>query len=44
MSTVTWSPLEAAYDDEDEQWYVLLYRVRETTAGDRLNVTGGAEL
>ncbi|WP_372909510.1 hypothetical protein [Salinigranum sp.] len=35
MSDVTWSPLEAAYDDEDRQWYVLLYRVRETDAGDR---------
>ncbi len=35
MSNVTWSPLEAAYDDDNEQWYVLLYRVRETDAGDR---------
>jgi hypothetical protein len=33
--SITWTPLEAAYDEDDSKWYVLLYRVREKGGGDR---------
>ena len=33
--SITWTPLEAAFDETNRQWYVLLYRVREKGGGDR---------
>jgi hypothetical protein len=33
--STTWTPLEATYDEDDSKWYVLLYRIREKSGGDR---------
>jgi hypothetical protein len=33
--SISWTPLEAAFDGDNDKWYVLLYRVREKGGGDR---------
>ena len=33
--SISLAPIEATFDEDNDKWYVLLYRVRQNGGGDR---------